>query len=56
MALFDWPNRAKTREEGRQEADREWDEWMERRDAALREGREFTEPSPAEKRREQQPA
>ena len=60
MALFDWPNKAKTREEGRQEGrqetDREWAEWNERREMAFREGREFTEPSPAEKRREKQTA
>ena len=52
MALFDWPNRAETRAE----ADREWVEWMERREAAQRDGREFTEPSPAQKRKEKQPA
>ena len=56
MALFDWRNSDKSRAQGRQEADREWHEWMERRDAALKEGREFTEPSPAQTRREKQVA
>lgn len=35
------------REEGRQERDRLWEAWNERREAAEREGRPFTEPPPS---------
>ncbi len=45
MALFDWPNKQKTREE----RDREWIIWLEKRDAALAKGEEFNEPRPDEK-------
>ena len=50
MALFDWGNREKTRAETRAENDRRWKEWLARKEAAEREGRKFTEPSPAEER------
>jgi hypothetical protein len=36
-------------EEGRQQSHREWIEYLERKANAEAEGREFTEPSPAEK-------
>ena len=36
-------------EEGRQQNNREWIEYLERKANAEAEGREFTEPSPAEK-------
>ena len=45
MALFDWPNKQKTREE----RDREWRIWLEKRDAALAKGEEFNEPRPDQK-------
>ena len=35
------------REEGRQEANRLWEAWLERREAAEREGQPFTEPPPS---------
>ena len=52
MALFDWRNSEKSRTEGREQADKEWDEWTERRDAAIKAGWKFTEPSPAERRKQ----
>ena len=45
MALFDWPNKQKTREE----RDREWIIWLRKRDEALAKGAEFNEPRPDEK-------
>ena len=50
MALFDWANKDKTRAE----RDKEWEVWIERKDAALKEGREFTEPPPSKRHREAQ--
>ena len=35
------------REEGREERDRLWEAWLERREAAEREGRPFDEPPPS---------
>ncbi len=53
MALFDWGNRSKTLEQGREQgitAEREaWVDWLRRRDEAHARGEEFTEPSPAER-------
>lgn len=46
MALFDWGNRDKTRAK----RDAEWRSWLERKERAEREGVEFNEPSPAERR------
>lgn len=52
MALFDWGNREKTRAQARAEAraekDKQWQEWLARKEAAEKAGRPFTEPSPAE--------
>ena len=39
--------RQEGREEGRDEANRAWEAWNERREAAGRDGREFTEPPPS---------
>ena len=39
---------AKGREEGREEVQQLWQAWNQRREEALREGREFTEPPPGE--------
>lgn len=39
--------RQEGREEGRAEANRAWESWNERREAAEREGRAFTEPPPS---------
>ena len=50
MALFDWGNREKTRAQARAENNERWKEWLARKEAAEKEGREFTEPSPAEER------
>lgn len=49
VALFDWPSRDKTRAE----RDKEWEAWDARRKAALDAGKDFNEPSPAEKKRMQ---
>ena len=46
MALFDWANRDKTRAQ----RDEEWQRWLERKERAERDGVEFNEPSPAERR------
>ena len=48
MALFDWANKDKTRAE----RDKEWEMWIERRDAAIKAGRPFDEPPPSKRRRE----
>lgn len=40
---------AKGKEEGREEKQQQWLAWNERRLEALREGREFTEPTPENK-------
>ena len=48
MALFDWANRDKTRAK----RDAEWQRWLERKERAERDGVEFNEPSPADRRRE----
>ena len=50
MALFDWANKDKTRAE----RDKEWEMWIERRDAAIKDGRPFKEPPPSKRRREAQ--
>ena len=50
MALFDWANKDKTRAE----RDKEWEMWIERRDAAIKDGRTFNEPPPSKRRREAQ--
>ena len=39
--------RQEGREEGRKEANRAWEAWNERREAAERDGRAFTEPPPS---------
>ncbi len=39
---------AKGREEGQEEERQRWLAWNQRREEALREGREFTEPPPGE--------
>ncbi|MCY4555581.1 MAG: hypothetical protein OXF79_04215 [Chloroflexi bacterium] len=39
--------RQEGREEGREEAHRAWEAWNERREAAERDGRMFTEPPPS---------
>ena len=52
MALFDWANKDKTRAETRAETDKEWEMWIERRDAAIKDGRPFNEPPPSKRRRE----
>ena len=39
--------REEGREEGRAEANQAWESWNERREAAEREGRAFTEPPPS---------
>ena len=39
--------REKGREEGRKEERHQWQAWNQRREEALREGREFTEPPPS---------
>ena len=39
--------RAEGRAEGRQEANQDWEAWLERREAAERDGRPFTEPPPS---------
>ena len=54
MALFDWANKDKTRAETRAETDKEWEMWIERRDAAIKDGRPFNEPPPSKRRREAQ--
>ena len=46
---FDMVTARRYREEGRRERDTEWVDWLRRRDAALAEGKEFNEPSPADK-------
>ncbi len=43
-----WTERA--REEGRKERDLLWEAWLERREAAERDGRPFTEPPPSRSR------
>ena len=48
MALFDWANRDKTRAQ----RDEEWRRWLERRERAERDGEEFNEPPPDERRKE----
>ena len=40
--------REEAREEGREERDRLWEAWLERREAAERDGRPFTEPPPSQ--------
>ncbi len=40
--------RQEGREEGRVQSNRLWEEWNERRVAAEREGRPFTEPTPSQ--------
>ena len=39
---------ARGKEKGRQERDQDWEGWLERKNQAERENREFSEPSPAE--------
>ena len=39
--------REEGRAEGRQEANQDWEAWLERREAAERDGRPFTEPPPS---------
>ena len=46
---FKKSQREKGQKEGRAEADAEWEEWEEARRAADRDGRPFTEPTPAER-------
>ncbi len=41
----------KLKDEARQERDADWQEWLSRRDAAMANGEQFDEPSPAEKDR-----
>lgn len=39
--------RQESREEGREEANRAWEAWNERRESAERDGETFTEPPPS---------
>ena len=52
MALFDWGNRDKTRAK----RDAEWRSWLERKERAERDGVEFSEPPPDERREKAQGA
>ncbi len=50
--ILKWLYKNQARKEARREVEREWVEWNRRRENAQGEGRDFNEPTPAEKRQQ----